>query len=213
VLILVRHGQSESNATGLLVGRRDVPLTALGTEQARRAGRLLAAERGGATTGGDGPPGPPPIRLLTSPLQRARVTASIIASEIGGGLAPEPEERLIELDYGELEGRRPDEVDREIWAAWRTDPSWAPPGGESFEQLHGRLDPLWESLAADAVAGDVIAVSHVSPIKAGVAWALGAGPELAWRLSLGVCTISRVRTGPGTPALVSFGETGHLLGC
>ena len=207
MLILVRHGQSESNAAGVLAGRDDVPLTALGVEQARRAGRLLAAERATVL-----PRERPLVRLLTSPLQRARMTAELIASELGDGVATDVEERLIELDYGELEGRRPGELDRRLWATWRSDPSWVPPGGESFEQLHGRLDPLWESLAAEAAAGDVVAVSHVSPIKACVAWALGTGPELAWRLSLGVCAITRVRTGPGGPALVSFGETGHLVG-
>jgi broad specificity phosphatase PhoE len=207
MLILVRHGQSESNARGVLVGRSDVPLTKLGLEQARRAGEFLASERTGASDGESST-----VRLITSPLQRARSTADAIAAALGGSVTPVVEERLIELDYGELEGRRPGEVDREMWAAWRADPSWTPPGGESFEQLHARLDPLWSSLSADAAAGDVIAVSHVSPIKACVAWALGSGPELAWRLSLGVCAITRVRTGPGSPALVSFGETGHLVG-
>jgi broad specificity phosphatase PhoE len=54
-------------------------------------------------------------------------------------------------------------------------------------------------------------VSHVSPIKAAVAWALGAGAGVSWRLSLGVASITRVRTGgAGGPALVSFNETAHL---
>lgn len=221
MLILVRHGQSEPNAAGLLVGRSDPPLTALGRDQARKAARLLADE----LTGGGHPPaagaGPkrssrPParkLRVLTSPLGRARDTAEVIVALLGSlAVPPHPvvEERLIELDYGELEGRRPSELSPELWAAWRADPGWQPPGGESLVQLHARVDPLWASLAAEAASGDVIAVSHVSPIKAAVAWAIGAGPGLAWRLSLPVCSISRVRTGPGTPALVSFGETGHL---
>jgi broad specificity phosphatase PhoE len=207
MLILVRHGQSESNARGVLVGRSDVSLTELGVAQARRTGEFLASERAGAVDGE-----PRAVHLITSPLRRTRSTADAIAAALGGSITPVVEERLIELDYGELEGRRPGEVDRAMWAAWRADPSWTPPGGESFEQLHARLDPLWLSLSDDATTGDVIAVSHVSPIKACVAWALGGGPELAWRLSLGVCAITRVRTGSSSPALVSFGETGHLLG-
>ena len=58
-----------------------------------------------------------------------------------------------------------------------------------------------------------IVVSHVSPIKAAVSWALGGGPELSWRLSLGVASITRITTGgPVGPVLVSFNETDHLAG-
>jgi broad specificity phosphatase PhoE len=67
-------------------------------------------------------------------------------------------------------------------------------------------------LAAEADDSDIVAVTHVSPIKAAVAWVLGAGPELAWKLSLGVASITRVALSGPAPALVSFGEMGHLLG-
>jgi broad specificity phosphatase PhoE len=96
---------------------------------------------------------------------------------------------------------------------WRSDPSWRPPGGETLPELHQRLDPLWASLSSEAAAGDVIAVTHVSPTKAAVAWVLGAGPELSWKLALGVASITRISFGGIAPALVTFGETGHLRGC
>lgn len=208
MLILVRHGQSEGNAAGVLLGRTDSALTDLGRLQAERIGEALAAAAVVASGAR-----PTPVRILTSPLARARLTAEIIAEALGARApVPEVEERLIELDYGELEGKRPVDLDRGMWATWRADSSWRPPGGESFPDLHRRVDPLWTSLAAKATEGDVIAVSHVSPIKAAVAWALGAGPELAWKLSLAVASITRISTGGLSPALVSFGETGHLLG-
>ncbi len=70
-----------------------------------------------------------------------------------------------------------------------------------------------EELSAEAARSDVVVVSHVSPIKAAVTWALGGGPELSWRLSLGVASITRISTGgPVGPALVSFNETAHLAG-
>jgi len=208
VLILVRHGQSEANAAGLLSGRADSALTELGHRQAERIGEALAAAGlAGASSG------VVPLRILTSPLGRAQVTAEVIAEALGPNApAPEVEDRLIELDYGELEGRRPSELAGGVWASWRADASWRPPGGESFPDLHRRVDPLWASLAEETVEGDVIAVSHVSPIKAAVAFALAAGPELAWKLSLGVASITRISLAPPSPALVSFGETGHLLG-
>ena len=70
-----------------------------------------------------------------------------------------------------------------------------------------------EELSTEAARGDVIVVSHVSPIRAAVTWALGGGPELSWRLSLGVASITRISTaGPFGRQLASFNETGHLVG-
>ncbi|MHB1510152.1 MAG: histidine phosphatase family protein [Acidimicrobiales bacterium] len=219
-MILVRHGQSEGNAAGLLLGRTDSRLTPLGRAQAARLGETLAERAGGGRSPGERSRGVGgaslPMRLLTSPLTRARLTAETISEALGPNApAPEDEERLVELDYGELEGRLPAELSPDLWAQWRADASWRPPGGESFLDLHRRVDPLWESLRDEAAEGDVILVSHVSPIKAAVAWALGAAPDLAWKLSLGVASITTISTissaGPAA-ALVSFGETGHLLG-
>ena len=68
-----------------------------------------------------------------------------------------------------------------------------------------------EELASEAVNHDVVIVSHVSPIKAAVSWALGGGPEVSWRLSLSVASITRIATGGlAGAALVSFNETAHL---
>ncbi len=214
MLILVRHGQSEANAAGVLLGRTDSELTDLGRLQASRIGHALARSVRHVSGGGDDGPGVRvPIRILTSPLVRARLTAKIISEVLGPGVPqPEVEERLIELDYGELDGKRPADLAPGVWSGWRSDPTWRPSGGESFVDLHARVDPLWASLAEEAAAGDVIAVSHVSPIKAAVAWTLGAGPELAWKLSLGVAAITRISFGGRAPALVSFGETDHLSG-
>ncbi|MGH9297119.1 MAG: histidine phosphatase family protein [Acidimicrobiales bacterium] len=208
-MILLRHGESESNAAGLLVGRSDPQLTDLGKRQARAAGESLAAELARAPRPNTAPIRPP--LLVTSPLERARVTAHIVAEALaeGAGLAVEvsTEERLIELDYGELDGKALNHVDPVQWAAWRADPSWRPPGGETLEEVDARVSVWCESLV-DLRDRDVIAVSHVSPIKSAVGWSIGAGPELSWRLSLGVATLTRIRLSP--LGLISFGETGHL---
>jgi broad specificity phosphatase PhoE len=205
VLILVRHGQSEANAAGLLVGRSDSALTELGVVQAGRVGAALAGQLASGSSA---------VRIISSPLVRARRTAEIVAGCIGeaagASLKIEIEDRLIELDYGELDGLRPVDLARGVWAEWRADPSFRPPGGETLPELHDRLLPLWASVAAEAAAGDVIAVTHVSPIKAAVAWVLGAGPELSWKLSLGVASITRVSTSGPAPSLVTFGEMSQL---
>jgi broad specificity phosphatase PhoE len=53
---------------------------------------------------------------------------------------------------------------------------------------------------------DVVVVSHVSPIKAAIAWALGVGDEVSWRMFLDVAALCRVRLGPRGPSLTSYGE-------
>ena len=56
----------------------------------------------------------------------------------------------------------------------------------------------------------MVVVSHVSPIKAAVAWAVGAGDDAAWRMFCDVASISRIRTTDARPTLVTFNETAHL---
>jgi broad specificity phosphatase PhoE len=62
--------------------------------------------------------------------------------------------------------------------------------------------------------GDVVVVSHVSPIKAAAAWALGVGDEVAWRMYVAQASITRIGVGGpgGLPSLRSFNETAHLDG-
>jgi len=55
-----------------------------------------------------------------------------------------------------------------------------------------------------------VVVSHVSPIKAGVAWALEVGAEVAWRMFVGLASVTRIEIGRHGPLLVSFNERHHL---
>ena len=193
MLVLVRHGESTLNAEGRLVGRLDPSLTAQGEAQAAAAGRLLA----------------PTIELRHSPLTRTTQTAGLL----GLDLDPIVEDRAIELDYGSLDGERLADVDPELWQRWLTDPTVAPEGGESLADLGRRVEGLLEELfavkgeGARSRDGDVVVVSHVSPIKAAVAWALGADELVAWRLRLSTGSVTRVDMGPHGPQVVSFNET------
>src|SRR4051812_47094038 len=103
MIILVRHGQTEMNREGRLQGRLDAPLTELGMEQARRCAASLAGTDAGT--------------VVTSPLQRAADTARQIAAVLGA--AVEIDDRLIELDYGDWDGRRLGDVGPAEWARWR----------------------------------------------------------------------------------------------
>jgi probable phosphoglycerate mutase len=197
VLIIVRHGRTSANATGLLQGRVDNPLDAVGELQAKAIGAALE--------GLDRP------LLLSSSLLRARQTAAILGAALGAGDAA-VDDRFIELDYGDIDATPVRDVPPEMWARWRSDPDFVPPGGESLSALQSRVETACEEWAAEATDRDVVVVSHVSPIKAAIAWALGVGPATSWRMQVGQAAISRVRTGPGTPAVITFNETGHLVG-
>jgi probable phosphoglycerate mutase len=192
MLILVRHGESTGNADGLLLGRIDAPLTERGVAQARTVGPLVS----GAT------------RLISSPLRRARDTAEAL----GIDASIEIDERWIEVDYGEFDGRPLGAVPDEVWARWRSDPDYRPPGGETLTEAGARVRAACEELFAvegegARGPGAVVVVSHVSPIKAATCWALGLGDQGAWRLYLATASITRVTWGAGAPVLAQFNDT------
>jgi probable phosphoglycerate mutase len=192
VLILVRHGESTGNAEGLLLGRMDAPLTERGRIQARALGPALADV----------------TRVISSPLTRARDTAEALAT----GLPIEIDDRWIEVDYGEFDGRPLGDVPDEVWRRWRTDPSYRPPGGETLDETGARVGAACAELFATEGEGArgpgaVVVVSHVSPIKAATCWALGLGVEGAWRLYLATASMTRITWGADGPVLSRFNET------
>ncbi len=194
MIVLVRHGETDANRSGLLLGQADPPLNALGRQQANAVADALRRE---------------PVSVVhTSPLLRARETAAAIGEATGAPL--EVDERLIELDYGDWDERPIAELPRDVATAWRADPTFAPPGGESLVDLRARVAPCAAALLDRAREGVAVAVSHVSPIKAIVLWALDLDDRYAWRLRLDVASISRLAPGPSGPTLVAFNDTGHL---
>ena len=191
MLILLRHGESTGNAEGRLLGRIDAPLTDRGRVQAR----ALAPSVVGAT------------RLISSPLARARETAE----ELRTGLTIEVDERWVELDYGEHDGLPLSSVPAPLWATWRSDPDFRPPGGESLADVGTRVRAACEELfAADGLGargeGPVVVVSHVSPIKAATCWALGLADTGVWRLYLATGSVTRIGWGPSGPVLDRYNE-------
>ncbi len=192
MLILVRHGESTGNADGLLLGRLDAPLTERGLAQARS----LRASVADAT------------RVIASPLARARATADALDT----GLPVEIDERWIEVDYGAYDGQPLGDVPSEVWAHWRTDPAFRPPGGESLAEAGIRVRAACEELfAVDGEGargpGSVVVVSHVSPIKAATCWALGLGDRGAWRLYLATASVTRIGWGADGPVLNRYNQT------
>ncbi|MEY2405778.1 MAG: alpha-ribazole phosphatase [Acidimicrobiaceae bacterium] len=191
MLILVRHGETEANARGLLSGRVDSALSEKGRRQAARVATALGRRD-------------PETRVISSPLARTVATAEIIAGDVG---KIEIDERWIELDYGELDGTALTAVPEETWARWRADPDFIPAGGESLRACGARVAEACTELLVDAAERDVVVVTHVSPIKAAAVWAMGVGDEVTWRLYVAPGSITRIGCRPHGPVLLSFNET------
>lgn len=180
-----------ANAAGLLLGRTDSPLTDRGRAQVSALGRSLGKVS----------------RVVTSPLIRARETAGALGLDV----PVEVDERWIEVDYGSYEGRSVGKLAGSDWARRRRDPNIKWTGGESLADVGRRVREACEDLFAEEGSGaraeaDVVVVSHVSPIKAAVAWALGTGDEVAWRLYLATASLTRIAWGTDAPVLRSYNE-------
>jgi broad specificity phosphatase PhoE len=189
MLYLVRHGRTAENAAGRLLGRLDVPLDAVGHEQARGLAslpELRAAER-----------------VVSSPLARAVDTAKALGPPVT------TDDRWIEIDYGSFDGCALAEASS-VFAGWDADLAYQPPGGESLAAMGRRVRQACDELWEEASELDVGVVSHVSPIKAAVAWALGVGDEVAWRMYLATASVTVVGPGRRGPVLRGYNATAHL---
>jgi broad specificity phosphatase PhoE len=193
VIVFARHGQTAPNRDGLVLGRADPELTEEGHRQAELLAVALRRE--------------PVAAIVTSPLLRARQTAEPMGEACG--VPVEVDDRLIEIDWGAWEGRATGSLAKTDVDRWKAEDGTAPEG-ESLDSLSLRVDSFCrEQLDRD---GLVVAVSHVSPIKAAAAWAMGVEGTVAWRMFLGLASITRVGRGKASPVLLSFNETGHLQG-
>jgi probable phosphoglycerate mutase len=154
-LLLIRHGATSWNESGRIQGRADLGLSAGGRAEVA-AWRLPPAWAG--------------ARWLTSPLRRAKQTAALLT---GRPVLVEP--RLIEMDWGEWEGRRGVDLRAEAPAALARSEAQGldlrPPGGESPREVCARLRALAADLAADPAP--VVAVCHKGVIRAALALATG----------------------------------------
>jgi broad specificity phosphatase PhoE len=150
VLYYVRHGQTDWNVERRLQGQHDIPLNALGREQAVQCGRILrdlfVRDSRSASD----------FDYCASPLGRARVTMELLRAELG--LDPEAyrtDARLMEMSFGRWEGFTAAELQvRESQAlAARDRDKWnfALPGGESYARLLVRVRAWYESIERDTV--------------------------------------------------------------
>lgn len=184
MLYLVRHGRTAANASGLLQGRLDPPLDDVGHQQAKAIEALV----------------PHADVVISSSLVRARQTAAYFSREVI------VDDRWIELAYGEYEGVPAGEVPPDVWQSWKTNTEFATKGGESFGALDARVRAALDELAPRILDEDIVVVSHVSPIKAAVAWALNTSMEIMFHCHLAQASVCRVSMGRFGPLLHTFNE-------
>jgi broad specificity phosphatase PhoE len=178
VFHLLRHG--EPAIFGRLNGRLPgVGLSAKGrAEAAMQAGRL-AGEKIEA--------------IYSSPMQRTRETAEILAERLG--LSIRYREDVIEIDYGEWTGLTFDQIRRdERWQMWsRSRGIAAIPGGESWRQVQERVVGALFDLQQAHPDGSVAIVSHGDVIKAALLFALGMPPDFYSRIEIAFASLSTIR--------------------
>ena len=174
MLVLVRHGRTEANAARKLQGHLDLPLDDVGMAQVADVASWLDK----------------PIASSARRSSRARQTAEAF------GMPYEVDDRWIELDYGSLDGVPVADVDGEVWERWRVDRTYQAGGGESFDAMEKRVLPGRGELLAESMEQTIVVTTHVTPIKAAVAWALGVDVTVGWRCHLDQASVCRIVAGP-----------------
>lgn len=166
-LLILRHGQTEFNATGRMQGQLDTQLSDVGRAQAQATAEELA--------------GWDIRRVISSDLVRAADTAAFIAQAHGLPVHTDP--RLRETNLGQWQGRSHQEIDADHpgqRAMWRYNAHWAPPGGETRLEVAARARQVIDELMVEFdqwEEGTVVAVAHGGTIQALTSALLGLGHE------------------------------------
>ncbi|MGQ9573333.1 MAG: histidine phosphatase family protein [Dehalococcoidia bacterium] len=200
-LILIRHGETDSNKLGLALGRADVQLNEHGRWQAQRLAASLRDE--------------PIDAIYSSPLKRALATAEPIAAS--HGLEVQVDEGLIEMDIGEMDGLTFQQVrDRyprflQLWLGGQA--AYEPmPGGERLIDVQDRAWQTVQRIRDRHGQGTIAVVTHNFDILMLICRILGLDPADFRRLRLGLAAKSVLEMGRDRIIIVSYNDTCHLEG-
>ena len=197
--VLIRHGNTATNQAGVFTGQRsDVDLSPLGEQQARAtAGTLLELDFQIAA-------------VFSSPLSRARHTASILAASLGQSVVVD--ERLAEFDFGAFEGRSVTEVhdeDPDIRRFWRPDQAQPLPEGESAAAVADRICDFFEDAASrHEPPATILVIGHMAAFAMGLARVLE-DADNALDYAVDNCSISLLEYGD-PPKLLTFNQIDHI---
>jgi probable phosphoglycerate mutase len=169
-MLLIRHAAADTVGRQIAGRTEDVGLSLAGSAQAQRLARALSAENTAV--------------VYTSPRQRARQTADILAASWRAPARCVPE--LDEVDYGEWSGRTLEELRAvERWRAFNTIRSCTPiPNGEFMIAVQARIVGFLHSLCERHLLETVAVVTHAEVIRAALVYYLGAPLDLMLRLEV-----------------------------
>ncbi len=186
---LFRHGETEWSLSGQHTGRTDLPLTTAGRHRAEALGHRLA--------------GRPFALVVSSPLGRALETCRLA----GYGEVAVPDPDLMEWDYGDYEGRRAVDIQKERpgWLLWRD----GVPGGETLDQVAARTRRVIET--ARAVEGDVALFAHGHVLRVLTACWLGLAPDGGRLFALGTAAVSVLGYNRDIPVVIKWNQDSHLV--
>ena len=201
-IYLVRHGETDWNASGRWQGHTDVPLNEVGEAQAR----LLAARLAGEV--------PPFSALVTSDLVRASRTAAILGAALG--LTPVEEPDLREIDVGSWGGLTTAEVaasDPDTHARVQRGEDLPRGGAERLADLQARVGAAFDRLALRHAGGRLLLVTHGGPARAILGHAFPGRAELASpSLRVGNASLSILALTPRGWELRLLDDVSHLAG-
>jgi probable phosphoglycerate mutase len=151
--------------------------------------------------------------LIASPLNRTRQTAEAISRTTG--LEIIFDKAWYELSFGDWDGRSIEEVreqEPDQYQAWINSSSYAPPGGESYDEASIRIEEALEKLVAEYPGKKIIVVTHNGVIKTAAKIAVGGPNDAVFHMDATPCSLSSISIWPsdGLRALRSFNERGHL---
>lgn len=198
-IIAIRHGETDWNVGARIQGHTDIALNGTGRRQALQMASALADE--------------PLHHIYSSDLQRALATAQALADANGALLTIDA--RLRERCFGRYEGQRFADIevsDPEAALRWRKrDPAFAPPSGESLQDLQARVAHAVEALARQHMGQQIALVAHGGVLDTLYRLSTRQGLQAPRTWELANTSINRLLWTPDSGlALVGWGDTSHL---
>ena len=198
-LYMVRHGQTAASRENRFSGSSDPPLTAVGEAMAEAFARAYAPVKWNA--------------ICTSPMLRTRQTAEPLCRLTG--VTATVEDGLKEIDYGEWEGLRQEEVQQrwpDAYEYWAHDvASRGTPGGETAFHVAARAMRVVEAIRSRYDHGNVLLVSHKATLRVITCALLGLDVRLfRERIAQPVAAVTMFVITDRSAQLVTFGDRSHL---
>jgi len=198
-IYIVRHGETEWNKEEIFRGTKDIPLNAVGKEQAEKAGDYLI-DKGIQS-------------IFSSPLSRAQQTAEPIGRATGAAI--KTVEGFTDMNFGEWEGRAVKDVELlypEAIKTWRERPQdLKVSGGETLAQVRARAAKALKRLLPEA-GKNIVIVTHRVLCKILLLHFLKIPNQHFWKIKCDPAGISLVEVRDGTCVVSFMNDTCHLRG-